>query len=97
MSCHMIHFAIAQCMRLSKFWQNAGTSVASLDVYKAFDVMQQSAIAQLLAARGWRFQAITLVLAHMAGMTATPELDGAKPVQAFNYDRGVGKEARKQQ
>ena len=33
-------------------------------------------------------QAVALVLAHMEGMVATPELDGAKPVKTFAYNLG---------
>ena len=97
MSCHMIHFAVTQCLRLSRYWQNAGLCIASMDVYKAFDVMQQSATAQLLLARGWTLHGVTILLAHMGAMVARPELDGAKPVPEFAYNLGGRQRARKRQ
>ena len=84
----MIQFAITQCLRLSTHWQEVGVCVASLDVEKAFDRMQQSAITQLLLARGWSMHGVGVVLAHMQGMIASPELEGAKPVPDFSYALG---------
>ena len=93
----MIHSVVTQCSRLSRYWQNAGLCIASMDVYKAFDVMQQSATAQLLLARGWTLHGVTILLAHMEAMTARPELEGQNQFRNSHTTLVVDKAARKRQ
>ena len=88
MSCHMMVWPVLESLRLSSTWQCVGTHIAILDIEKAFDYMNHSAIPQLLLKRGWTSRGVGTLMTHMCGMTAQPEIDGLPAMGSVDYHFG---------